>query len=91
MDSDTVAKYIVGIVLFVAIIGLFIMVTSINMQTTLTGQVYSVKTKPITCGDETCQTWESENICPEDCTQSEVTGNAIQVKGKSRKWIADAG
>lgn len=90
MNDDTAAKYLVGIVGFVAVVAVLMLIASTNMQT-LTGQVYSVKTKPVTCGDETCQNWESENNCPEDCSQSEVTGNVIQVKGKSRKWAADAG
>ena len=92
MNTDIASKYIVGIVAIVGAVAIIILLLSIsNASTSLTGQVYTVKTKPVTCGDEVCQNWESENNCAEDCSQSEVTGNVIQVKGKSRKWIADAG
>ena len=91
MNNETAAKYIVSFVFGVAVVGIIVMLISASTQTSLTGQVYSVKTKPVTCGDDSCQSWESENTCPEDCSQSEVTGNAISVKVKSRKWAADAG
>ena len=91
MNTDIASKYIVGIVAIVGAVAIIILLLSISSNSSLTGQVYSVKTKPVTCGDDTCQNWESENNCAEDCSQSEVTGNVIQVKGKSRKWIADAG
>ena len=91
MDDETASKYIVAIVGVVAAVAIIILLLSVSSNTSLTGQVYSVKTKPVTCGDDSCQSWESENTCPEDCSQSEITGDAINVKGKSRKWIADAG
>lgn len=91
MDDDIAAKYILGIVLFVAVTGIVMMVISANMQTSLTGQAYSVKTKPVTCGDDTCQKWESDDTCPEDCSQSEVVGNVIQLGGRGRRYIEDAG
>ncbi len=91
MNDDIAAKYIVGIVGVVGAVAIIILLLSVSADVSLTGQVYSVKTKPVTCGDDSCQSWESENNCAEDCSQSEVTGNVIQVKGKSRKWIEDAG
>lgn len=91
MDNDTAAKYILGIVLFVAVIGIIMLVFSVATQTPLTGQAYSVKTKPVTCGDDTCQKWESDDTCPEDCSQSEVVGNVIQLGGRGRRYIEDAG
>lgn len=91
MDIDTTAKYIVGIVLFVAVVSVLMLIITSNVQTPLTGQVYSIKTKPVTCGDVSCQNWESETTCPEDCSQSEVTGSAIQLGGRGRRYIEDAG
>lgn len=91
MNSELAAKYIVGIVFVVAVVGILMMLVSSNMQSSFTGQVYSVKTKPVTCGDASCQSWESEDNCPEDCSQSEVTGNAIQVGGRGRRFCEDAG
>ncbi len=72
MDAKTVSKCIVGVVLLVAIIGTMSLLFE-DRQAPLTGQVYSVKTKPVTCGDDTCQNWENEDNCVEDCGRTDAT------------------
>lgn len=91
MNDDIAAKYIAGIVGIVGAVAIIILLLNLSTNTPFTGQVYTVKTKPVTCGDDTCQSWESETTCPEDCSPSEVTGNAIQVGGRGRRYWEDAG